>query len=484
MNESRDPSEVRDPSDVPDPPEARDAHEPPAPRVDGPVWVLEDGSPVHIEPVRRPSLRRRAFLGLVALAVIVALALGMALTGPGPTPPPNGSSPNPRVAQGRIAMVASDGTLSIVDRTGAPVTRLLLDATVFRFPAFSPDGTSLAAIGATQTSSSVVVFDVRSGVDEVDRESPRTVYSSPDRGVIYASWAPDGRRLGFLTGGPGTLALRIGDIDDVGPARIVTEAQPLYWDWLDTSTVLVHGGGAGADGFVDELGIDGAPPVERVSLPGIFQSPAISADRRYVALVARMPSGVSTLVIDEREGLVRSALVEVLAASFAWSPVRNELAYIDGGGAAGPSLGPLRIGDAATGQTRTVLDAAVAAFFWSPDGAAIAALAIEPADGGNIAAVPGAVAAIPGFHVRLVIVDAASGERKLERIVALSDLFEQQLLPFFDQYAKSHPIWSADSREIVLPLVDTEGTAHLTVIPVDGGPEVDVGPGVLGFWSP
>lgn len=462
-----------------------------------PVPVEIEAVPVEIEPVRPPSMRRRLLLGLVAFAVVLALALGEALRGPGPRPGPDPAEPTPGasratvVASGdRIALIAPDGGLSIVDRSGALIRRLPGDATAFRFPAFSPDGDSLAAIGASPDSSSVVVFDVQPGLADGDAQagSSRTVFSSPDRGVIYLSWAPGSRQIGFLTGGPEALALRVGPADGARDAEIVLEGQPLYWDWLDASSLLVHGGGTGAGAFVEELPIDGSAPVERATLPGIFQAPAVSADGRHVAFVVGRPGVAGSLVVAERDGSSRTALVEVRAAAFGWNPARAELAFIDGGGAAGPSLGPLRIGDAASGAIRTVLDAAVAAFFWSPDGASIAALTLEPADGGNIASATGSGgadrAAIPGFHVRLVVVDAVNGAAGVERIVALSELFEQQLLPFFDQYAKSHRLWSADSRAVVLPLVDAEGAAHLTVIPIDGGPEVDVGPGVLGFWSP
>ena len=78
------------------------------------------------------------------------------------------------------------------------------------------------------------------------------------------------------------------------------------------------------------------------------------------------------------------------------------------------------------------------------------------------------VAQAPGTVVRLTFVDVASGTATPQRVVRLADHFVSQLLPYFDQYALSHRLWSPDSASILLPLVDASGRDQVVVVPADG----------------
>jgi TolB protein len=49
-----------------------------------------------------------------------------------------------------------------------------------------------------------------------------------------------------------------------------------------------------------------------------------------------------------------------------------------------------------------------------------------------------------------------------------SPLFLAQYLPFFDQYARSHRLWSPRSDALVLPALDDAGVPTLVVFGVDG----------------
>ena len=151
------------------------------------------------------------------------------------------------------------------------------------------------------------------------------------------------------------------------------------------------------------------------------------------------------------------------------------------------------------GEVRTLLDGSVVSFFWSPDGRTIAALrqaqpGDEPvsADAGIVLAAArgsalldsGDPAQAEGVPARLAFIDVATGAVRSERVVHLGADFVDQLLPYFDQYALSHRLWSPDGGSILLPLVDADGTGRLYVVPADGTAPRPLAAGVKGFWSP
>ena len=160
-------------------------------------------------------------------------------------------------------------------------------------------------------------------------------------------------------------------------------------------------------------------------------------------------------------------------------------------------LGPVRLMDVASGKVRTLIDAVVVSFWWSPDGRTVAALRIQPVAGPGPS--PGASAAAstpatvgspaasppatPANEVRLVFVDVASGNVRSQPAVSPGAVFVDQLLTYFDQYALSHRIWAPDSSSVLLPEAQVDGTTHITVRYADGRPPVALD-GDIAFWSP
>jgi TolB protein len=436
----------------------------------------------------RPTDRRTVIvLVLVAALLVIGIGAGVRLA----------TAENHAA---RLAVVDPDGRLSTMDGHGGSVVSYAVPGAAFQFPAWSPDGSRIAAVGQAEEGFGVYVFDARSSAG--DPAAPTVIYQSKDRPPFYLYWTPDGRQLTFLTNELDGLALRVAPADATGPDSIVRTGAPMYWTWLDAGRLEVHGGD-GSDAFLGEIGLDGASPQNEVPSPGVFRAPAVSRDGRYRSYVTSATGADARLVVEARDGSARNEIPVFGYAAFSFDPTGAALAFI---AADEPTdevtalpVGPLRIAEARSGSVRTVLDASVVAFFWAPDGRTIASLRLDApggiearsADGVRLASAgpaarPPAVedlAQVEGVALHLVFTDVPSGAKRSEGAVRVSELFATQLMPFFDQYALSHRLWSPDSASVVLPLVEG-GETGLYVIPADGSESARLSDAAMGFWSP
>ena len=459
---------------------------------------MDEPVPV-LEPVV-PQRRRRIGLAVAVLALVAVGLVGLwSLFSVVRDTQPLGGDP------ARLVVVETDGGIATTD--GADETLHVRDVPGYRyqFPAWSPDGTRVAAIGRSGDIVTVDVFDA----DPAAGGEPTTIYESDERPAFYLYWAPDSRHVTFLTTepNPDDIALRIAPADASAPAEIVRAAAPFYWDFVDSSRLILHTGSPESEAFLGEVGLDGES-LEGASIPsGLFRAPAIGgggASRAYVTAASDDPAAGGQLVVEARDGSVRHEVPVGGAAAFGYDPTSTTLAFIAVDAPIDPPApipaGPLRSLDAATGEVRTLLDANVLAFFWSPDGRTIATLDLRPADdvpdpgqarllGERLAlstgsALPPLAAATPGIGLHLSFIDSETAAIRSERDLRVSELFAFQVLPYFDQYARSHRFWAPDNSSIVLPLTDENNLDHVVVIPADGSDPREVATGWVGFWSP
>ena len=459
---------------------------------------MDEPVPV-LEPVV-PQRRRRIGLAVAVLALVaVGLVALWGLFSVVRDTQPLGGDP------ARLVVVETDGGIATTD--GADETLHVRDVPGYRyqFPAWSPDGTRVAAIGRSGDIVTVDVFDA----DPAAGGEPTTIYESDDRPAFYLYWAPDSRHVTFLTTepNPDDIALRIAPADASAPAEIVRAAAPFYWDFVDSSRLILHTGSPESEAFLGEVGLDGES-LEDATIPsGLFRAPAIGgggASRAYVTPASDDPAAGGQLVVEARDGSIRHEVPVGGAAAFGYDPTSTRLAFITVDTPTDPPApipaGPLRSLDAATGEVRTLLDANVLAFFWSPDGRTIATLDLRPADdvpdpgearllGERLAsatggALPPLAAATPGIGLHLSFIDSETAAIRSERDLRVSELFAFQVLPYFDQYARSHRFWAPDNSAIVLPLTDENNLDHVVVIPADGSDPREVATGWVGFWSP
>ncbi len=141
----------------------------------------------------------------------------------------------------------------------------------------------------------------------------------------------------------------------------------------------------------------------------------------------------------------------------------------------------------ATGEVRLLSQNPVVAFFWSPDGRYLAALLphvpnshINALASGKNSAKIAAQNGLPTLN--LVVFDIASGEGRLLLSFTPTLTFLSQLLPFFDQYALSHRLWSPASDALVLPMLE-DGRSNIYIVPVHGGGKRFLAEGSMSFWS-
>jgi TolB protein len=133
----------------------------------------------------------------------------------------------------------------------------------------------------------------------------------------------------------------------------------------------------------------------------------------------------------------------------------------------------------------------VVAFFWSPDGRSIAAFVPEVLQDGDINAVRPElkedVSAKPNQQLnlptlRLIVFDIETGEGTSLLTFTSTLTFLTQFVPFFDQYAFSHRLWSPTSDALVLPVLE-DGRSQIYIIPTQGGQKRHLAEGSMPSWS-
>ncbi len=398
-----------------------------------------------------------------------------------PTAVPAPPALDPANAINRIVFVNSTGQVETIAPDGSDRRQISEGDTLFQFPAWSPTGEYIAAVGGS------AVYRLTDSAEPQQKE----LYASRRQSPFYLYWSPDGRYLSFLANHSPGISLNLVGVSGESESRLLQVGSPFYWDWTaDSTQILMHSGFSGEDARLALYDIDSSRGGPNVAAPGFFQAPDISGNGRYWAYAEMDENGSSWLVAaDSQTGATQRQCHAGLAA-LSWSPSADQLAFISTGDKGMNFAGPLRLMDAATGEVRLLSRDTVAAFFWSPDGRYLAA--ISSADGlrGDIAAMENgrrragksARQELPTISLRLVIIDITTGEKQHLLTFQPTLTFITQFLPFFDQYALSHRLWSPDGRALVLPIQE-DGNEVIKIISINGDPPRQLAEGDMPFWS-
>jgi TolB protein len=397
----------------------------------------------------------------------------------------------------RIVFVNDNRQIETISPDGGDRRQLTSGSKSYLFPAWSQDGHMIASIGTTINGSGIYVLP-----DESATEAIEEVHFSGVNSAFYLYWSPNSQQISFLADSRlNGLTLNILDLDGEGVSNTIASGNPLYWNWAsDSRNMLIHAGSETADARLGMINNEGWPVTAQIPAPGPFQAPGISQSGRYWAYSQFQAGGTTWVVIDDRQTGEEAGRRHAGSAAFTWSPARDELAFISGDARDSESpWGPLRLMDPQTGDIRLLSAETVVAFFWSPDGRKIVAISVP--DSGilgeefqvrnekgrrlarlNYGSLSQPAAQLPPHSFRVSVIDVESGEGRRILETGFSTIFMTQFLPYFDQYAFSHQIWSPDSASFVLPLVDGN-SSEVTLIDAESGQTTKLADGSIGFWS-
>lgn len=398
----------------------------------------------------------------------------------------------------RIAFINLNGQLCTVAPDGSDLRCLTPPGRIFQFPAWSPDGLYLAAIGGDRLGGGV--FVVADQAADPAASNLIELYYSQSQIPFYLYWSPDSRQMSFLANHPeGGIGFHLASLA-TRSNRLLTTGQPFFWDWTSAADqILIHTGSSGPEArlaFIDPLGQGQG---ENITQPGFFQAPGIAPSGRFWAFAELDAFEQSQMVVISESGAIHTTIPHEGAVALSWSPRREHLAFISPPAPTNHFYGPLRLLEMTSGMVRMLGDEGVLAFFWSPNGRIIAYLRIAETTGGeddiSISGVanhgPPTNGHGPPLSARaeqilltleLWIVEVGSGRRRQLIAFQPPPLFVNQFMPFFDQYALSHRLWSPDSDAVVLPLI-TDDTIQILVVPINGDPPRAIAEGMMAFWS-
>lgn len=416
-----------------------------------------------------------------------------AVSTPLPTPVSEISLTTPAI--NRIVVINHEGQIETMSPAGDERRMLTQrsDRALFLIPAWAPDGRRLAVVGNTPAGGGIYVLE---DTERTGLLADRQIYFSEDNPPFYLYWSPDGHHLAFLANYSRSLmSLNVVTGDGSEDSRLLATGSPFYWDWSrDGHQMLVHSGRNLSDGLLSLIDIDGRTMADNLAVPGEFQAPGIGWDGRYWAFAERAGDGLSALVVVDTRTGERQAYEQGSSVAFGWSPTHDRIAYTNGPLSGHPYWGPLRQLDVATGEVHLLSTQMVLAFFWSPDGRSIAFITLSnDANDDSINANKDSdrrlsrVATEPALQpnrslLTLSVIDAESGAGMRLLDFMPTGVYLSQFLPYFDQYALSHRIWSPDSSAIVLPVREDDGN-HILVVPVGGGRPYRLADGEIAFWS-
>ena len=337
----------------------------------------------------------------------------------------------------------------------------------YTWPTWSPDGRNVALSripGQGDAVASLVLLGSDSPAErQLHETQPGSVGLVAAAAPHYALWAPTSGFLSFVAPrAPGRgLGLFSVEPHDGAPYEITAPA-PLYHVWSpDGRHILVH--------RREQLLLHDTRDRSTLDLDASsfrYRVPSFSPDGERIAYIVD-EGGSGRLFTSDLDGADRMHVMYVPGvAAFAHAPNDGRLAVVMRP-LSKPSYDELYVVDeGGSGADKPLVRGSLVAFYWSPDGSRLAYVTLDDSF---------------AWH----ILDPATGEtRQLTGFIPSPDFLTH--LQFFDQFAPSHLLWSADSTKLVFAgVLDSSETPGVWVVDATGNDAPRrIADARLAFWVP
>jgi len=390
-----------------------------------------------------------------------------------------------------VVVAGTAGELAIVDWAGAaaPELRMLLDPedprpsplsdtpAAFVWPTWTAAGdallTSTLPVPGSESPACLVKCALDGGSVEVLYRNPDGTTPLGPGLPHYINPSPDGRHIALLTQTLSAgLMLVLVDVDAAGrgPGQLLTRGAPLFTAWSPASdALLMHAGGE-----LSLMEAATAPSSRLLAANHVgYRVPAWSPEGSRIAVIAPHGDRLILQILDRSGELLTATAVLEGPAAVAWSPDGATLALAEHVRDNTGRYTGLRLVSASGETVRSVESRSCLAFIWSPIGTALAVLQPAARDG----------------EVSWLVVDREG--RQVRRFPAFEPSAEFGVYTtFFDQYALSHRLWSADGGALLAcGRMQLNGTPPELMGPsiyvqnVASGSVESVAAGRIAFWS-
>ena len=381
------------------------------------------------------------FARLVGLLLFTVSMAGCGLL----SQPPGQDAPPPPRSVPQIGYIGADDQVYVSETNGSAARQLTAQVSglsndqgwTYRWPTYSPDGRRLAFAGYRTQSGALLSSAVLSADTGPASANPSVVLESTDLAPIYLYWSPVSRHLTALLQRGSTLELHLLDSTGQEAPRRLLVGQPLYWSWApDAKTLAVHVGAdpQSPDTWVGLLHVSDASAQEErfPDAPGGFRAPAWAPGAADTLAYVALGGGTSILSVRNTAGQVTRITSSPTDIAFSWSLPGDWLAFASASTDTPATYSGVEVARADGSQRHRLSSDPLVAFYWAPDGTRLALLGLDTA----AQALAWSVVSVDGKQ-----------HQTLTSFVPSSDFAFQ--LPFFDQYAQSTRLWSADGQKLV-----------------------------------